>query len=72
MAKLEDFIRAQNVPAVFVGATLNTTLAEQVAQDTGTKIVHVYTGSLTAPGGDADSYLAFMRYNVNAIVGALK
>ena len=43
-----------------------------MAQDTGTKIVSVYTGSLTAPGGDADSYLAFMRYNVNAIVSALK
>jgi manganese/iron transport system substrate-binding protein len=72
IAALEDTIRAQNVPAVFVGATLNATMAEQVAQDTGTKIVSVYTGSLTAPGGDADSYLAFMRYNVNAIVSALK
>ena len=72
IAALEDTIRAQNVPAVFVGATLNATMAEQVAQDTGTKIVSVYTGSLTAPGGAADSYLAFMRYNVNAIVSALK
>jgi len=27
---------------------------------------------LTAPGGPAASYLEFMRYNVNAIVGALK
>ena len=72
IAALEDTIRTQNVPAVFVGATLNATMAEQVAQDTGTKIVSVYTGSLTAPGGDADSYLAFMRYNVNAIVSALK
>jgi len=72
IATLEDTIRAQNVPAVFVGTTVNASLAEQVAQDTGTKIVPVYTGSLTAPGGDADSYLAFMRYNVSAIVEALK
>jgi manganese/iron transport system substrate-binding protein len=72
IAALEDAIRAQNVPAVFVGATVNPTLAEQVAQDTGTKIVSVYTGSLTAPGGEADSYVKFMRYNVNAIVNALK
>jgi len=71
IAALEDVIRAQNVPAVFVGTTVNSALAEQVAQDTGTQIVPVYTGSLTAPGGEADSYLAFMRYNVSAIVEAL-
>ena len=72
IAALEDTIRAQNVPAVFVGKTANSTLAEQVAQDTGIKVVPVYTGSLTAPGGEADSYLAFMKYNVIAIVDALK
>jgi ABC-type Zn uptake system ZnuABC Zn-binding protein ZnuA len=72
IAALEDHIRAQNVPAVFVSKTANSTLAEQVAQDTGTQVVHVYTGSLTAPGGEADSYLTFMKYNVNAIVKALK
>ncbi len=72
IAALEDAIRAQNVPAVFVGTTVNSALAEQVAQDTGTQIVPIYTGSLTAPGGEADSYLVFMRYNVSAIVEALK
>lgn len=72
IATLEDTIRAQHVPAVFVGTTVNTSLAEQVAQDTGTKIVPVYTGSLTAPEGDAGTYLAFMHYNVTAIVSALK
>jgi ABC-type Zn uptake system ZnuABC Zn-binding protein ZnuA len=72
IATLEDTIRAQNVPAVFVGTTVNASLAEQVAQDTGTKIVPVYTGSLTTPDGDAGTYLDFMHYNVNAIVEALK
>lgn len=72
IAALEDLIRAQNVPAVFVSKTANATLAEQVAQDTGIQVVLVYTGSLTAPGGEADSYLAFMKYNVNAILEALK
>ena len=47
-------------------------MAEQVAQDTGIAVVPVYTGSLTTPGGEADSYLDFMHYNVNAIVKALK
>jgi len=72
LAKLEDKIREQDVQAVFVGKTVNPEMAGQVARDTGVKLVHVYTGSLTEPGGEADSYLNFMRYNVNAIVEALK
>jgi ABC-type Zn uptake system ZnuABC Zn-binding protein ZnuA len=72
IAALEDLIGAQNVPAVFVGAGANSNLAEQVAQDTGIPVIPVYTGSLTAPGGDAGNYLALMKYNVNAIVAALK
>jgi ABC-type Zn uptake system ZnuABC Zn-binding protein ZnuA len=72
LAALEDRIREQGVPALFVGKTVNPELAEQVARDTGVKLVPVYTGSLTEPGGEADSYIEFMRYNVNAIVEALK
>ncbi len=72
LAALEDEIKAQGVPAVFVGTTVNPELAEQVAQDTGVKLVYIYTGSLSEPGGEADSYIKFMRYNVNAIVEALK
>ncbi|MGQ9833943.1 MAG: metal ABC transporter substrate-binding protein [Candidatus Villigracilaceae bacterium] len=72
LAALEDLIRAQNVPAVFVGKNVNPALAEQVAQDTGIRVVSLYTGSLSQPGGEADSYLKYMRYNVSAIVEALK
>jgi ABC-type Zn uptake system ZnuABC Zn-binding protein ZnuA len=72
LAALEDKIREQDVRAVFVGKTVNPEMAEQVAQDAGVKLVHVYTGSLTEPGGEADSYINFMRYNVRAIVEALK
>jgi len=72
LAALEDAIRTQDVPAVFVGFSVSADLAEQVAQDTGVRVVRVYTGSLTEAGGVADSYLNFMRYNVSAIVEALK
>jgi manganese/iron transport system substrate-binding protein len=72
IAALEDVIRDQRVPAVFVGKTVSPELAGQVAQDTGTKLVLIYTGSLSEPGGEADSYIKFMHYNVNAIVAALK
>jgi ABC-type Zn uptake system ZnuABC Zn-binding protein ZnuA len=72
LAALEDAIRQTGVKAILVGNTVNPALAERVAGDTGTRLVQVYTDSLTAPGGEAESYLAFMRYNVRAIVDALK
>jgi ABC-type Zn uptake system ZnuABC Zn-binding protein ZnuA len=72
LAAMEDAIRELGVKAVFVGNTVNPALAETVAQDTGTRLVLIYTGSLSEPGGGADSYLAYMRSNVEAIVGALR
>ncbi len=71
LAKIEDAIRAYGVEAVFVGNTVNPTLAERVAEDTGVELVFVYTGSLGEPGGEAGSYLDYMRYNVTAFVNAL-
>jgi len=72
LAALEDAIREFDVKAVFVGNTVNPALAEQVAQDTGTRVVFMYTGSLSEPGGPAGDYLAFMRYDVEAVVEALR
>ncbi|MFQ6102551.1 MAG: metal ABC transporter solute-binding protein, Zn/Mn family [Anaerolineae bacterium] len=71
-AELEEAIRAFDVQAIFVGTTVNPGLAQQVAEDTGARVVFLYTGSLSEPGGPADSYLALMRYDVSAIVDALK
>jgi len=72
LAALEDAIRQFGVKAIFVGNTVNPALAEQVAQDTGTQVVFLYTGSLSEPGGPAGDYLAFMRYDVGVIVEALR
>jgi len=72
IADLEDAIRDLGVESVFVGKTVNPALAERVAEDTGIRVVFLYTGSLTEPGGDADNYLDYIRYNVSAIVNALK
>ncbi len=72
LAALEDRIRAYGVKAVFVGSTVNPALAQRVAEDTGIKLVFLYTGSLTAPGGEADSYWGYVKYNVAQIVNALK
>lgn len=72
LAALEDDIRQFDVPAVFVGRTVNPKLAERIAQDTGIQLVPLYTGSLSESGGEADTYIDFMRYNVSVIVEALK
>lgn len=71
VAALEDRIRELNVPAIFVGKTVNPELEQQIANDTGVQLIPLYTGSLTEPGGEADTYIALMRYNVTAIVSAL-
>jgi ABC-type Zn uptake system ZnuABC Zn-binding protein ZnuA len=72
LASLEDAVHAQGVKAVFVGRTANATLAERLAQDTGIRLVFVYTGSLGEAGSPGNTYLAMMRANVAAIVGALR
>ncbi|HZD56801.1 MAG TPA: metal ABC transporter substrate-binding protein [Anaerolineales bacterium] len=72
LAELENAIKQAGVQAIFVGTTVNPSLAERVATDTGAKVVSLYTGSLSAPGGEAGTYLALMRYDVTAIVKALK
>lgn len=72
LAQLEDAIRELGVRAIFVGNTVNPALAQRVANDTGTKLVFFYTGSLTEATGPAPTYLDYMRFNVQAIVEALR
>jgi len=51
----------------------NTQLADQLASETGIKVVTgLFSHSVSAAGGPAPTYLAMMRYNTNAIVAALK
>jgi manganese/iron transport system substrate-binding protein len=72
IAQLEDLIQSENVPAIFVDTTVNPQLTERISKDVGVKVIPIYSGSLTGPTGEAGSYLEYMRYNVNAIVEALK
>ncbi len=72
IALLEDSILEYGVPAVFAESTVNPKLAEQVAADTGVKLVALYSGSLGEPGSGAETYISLMRYDVSAIVSALR
>jgi ABC-type Zn uptake system ZnuABC Zn-binding protein ZnuA len=72
LAALEEVIREYGAPAVFAESTVNPKLAEQVAEDTGVKLVPLYTGSLGEPGSGVESYVELMRYDVTAMVEALR
>jgi zinc/manganese transport system substrate-binding protein len=72
IAQLEDTIASYQVPAIFVGTTVNTQLAERISRDTGVQLVPVYVGSLSSQDGPAPTYIEMMRFNVTEIVNALK
>ena len=71
LAALEDAIREYGVEAVFVGITINPSLAKQVAEDTGIELVMLYTGSLGPEGSGVETYVAYICFNTIAIVDAL-
>jgi ABC-type Zn uptake system ZnuABC Zn-binding protein ZnuA len=71
LADRARFIRAEGVPAVFVGMGSNAELTDRIASDAGIAMVRLYTESLSSPRGPAPDYVAFMRYNVLAIVAGL-
>ncbi len=73
LAALADQIRAAGAPALFLEAGANAQLAEQVARETGIKVVTgLLTDSITEQDGKTPGYLDMMRYNVETIVNALK
>jgi ABC-type Zn uptake system ZnuABC Zn-binding protein ZnuA len=73
LAALIDQIRSSRAPAIFLETGTNPQLADQIASETGVKVVtDLYTHSLSAPGGPASTYIDMIKYDVTAIVEALK
>lgn len=73
MAALIDHIRQTGVKAIFLETGANSQLADQIAQETGAKVItDLYTHSITGPDGDAPGYIEMMKHNVKRIVEALK
>jgi len=72
MADLVDRIKLFEVPAIFLDTADNPTLAQQIAAETGVKVVtDLHFESLTE-GAPAGTYIDMMRYDVTKIVEALK
>ena len=73
LAKLMETIEHSGAKAVFAEKSQTDRLSRQIAEDTGARLIGgLYTGSLGQPGGEAGTYLDFMRYNVSTIVEFLK
>ncbi|GAB1421513.1 metal ABC transporter substrate-binding protein [Anaerolineales bacterium] len=72
LGKIINFIQTYQIKAIFTEFTASSNLAEQIAQETGTKLVPLYTDALSEADGPASTYLDFIRYNTQAIVDALK
>ena len=73
IAELIHEIEEAGAPAVFTETIVSDTLAARIADEVGASIVNgLYTGSLSASGGDASTYLELMRHNTLEIVAALK
>jgi len=73
LTTLVDSILANNAPAVFLETGSNPSIADQIAAETGVKVVtDLYTHSLSTPDGPAATYLEMMRHNTRLIVEALK
>lgn len=72
MAALIEQIRAQGVPAIFLDAADNPALAQQIAAETGIKVVtDLHLESLT-DGPPAATYIDMMKHNVTKMVEALR
>jgi ABC-type Zn uptake system ZnuABC Zn-binding protein ZnuA len=72
LALIESAMKEFGVKTIFTSEAANRALLERVAQDTGARLVYLYNGSLSEANGPAATYLDLMRYNVQALVEALK
>jgi ABC-type Zn uptake system ZnuABC Zn-binding protein ZnuA len=67
-----EAIKASGAPAIFLGEVENADLANQIADETGVKVVDsLYLETLT-DGAPAATYIDMMKHNVTQIVNALK
>jgi ABC-type Zn uptake system ZnuABC Zn-binding protein ZnuA len=73
LAHLIGVIQRTGAPAIFLETGSDPRLSEQLAAETGIKVVvDLYTHSLTEADGDAPTYIAMMKADTTAIVEALK
>lgn len=72
VAGLIGRIRDEQARAIFAENISDTRLIERIAEEAGMPVSDtLYSDALSAPDGDAPSYLAMMRHNARSIAAAL-
>lgn len=73
LRELADAIKRAGVPVIFAESSQPDRLIEVLASEAGVHvaIVELYSESLTAPGGGAETYLQMMRANTERIATGL-
>lgn len=72
IAELVDLIRSSGVRAIFIEASVNAALIDEIARETGVAIGGtLYADTLSQPDGPAPTFIAMMRHNARTIAGAL-
>lgn len=73
VAQLVRQIRQENIKALFVESITDPRLIEQIGRETGVKPAGaLFSDALSDASGPAASYLAMMRANTQAMVGAIR
>jgi ABC-type Zn uptake system ZnuABC Zn-binding protein ZnuA len=73
MATLIDTIKSSGAPAIFLDFGENQNLAQQIASESGAKVVtDLYVETISAPDGPAATYIEMIKHDVSTIVEALK
>jgi zinc/manganese transport system substrate-binding protein len=73
VAQLVRQIRKDQIKALFVESISDPRLIEQIARETGVKPSgELYSDSLSAPGGEAATYIDMMRVNTRALTSAVR
>jgi len=72
VARLVRQIKRDQVKALFVESVSDPRLIEQIARETGVRPSGaLFADTLSPPGGPADSYVALMRHNTQALIRAI-
>ena len=72
LAALAAKIEELGVTTIFTETSVNDRLSLAIAQETGAKVIKLYTDSLGTKANHADTYIAMMGTDMDAIYNALK
>lgn len=72
--ELIGFIKENNVPVPFIESNVDKRPMQMVSKETKVPISKkaIYSDELDKPGGEVDTYLKFLRHNINLIYNELK